>query len=336
MAIPAIKNLDLRPSRPKPLANHAYEGARFGRRLATWGTSPAGPNNAIFSSLNTLRARARELVRNDPQIDGGLDTLVANLVGAGITPRWQIGDSNLKAQIQELWSDWVKEADADGVCDFHGLQALAARSMIEGGEVFIRFRARRIEDGLSVPLQLQVLEGDHLDESYHTVAPNGNDIRMGIEFDRIGRRVAYHLFREHPGENFFTANASERVRIPTSQILHIYRPLRAGQKRGRSWLASVITTIHELNQFNDAELVRKKTAAMFGGFITEPPGEETGVSPLGKPADDDSEGRDVVAIEPGTFPILPPGIAWRGHRSLFGNQPVPRPKGSASAELSES
>lgn len=28
-----------------------------------------------------------------------------------------------------------------------------------------------------------------------------NAIRQGIEFDRIGRRLAYHFFRRHPGDS---------------------------------------------------------------------------------------------------------------------------------------
>jgi hypothetical protein len=68
------------------------------------------------------------------------------------------------------------EADADGLTDFYGLQAMAARAMFEAGECFIRFRSRRPEDGLqearrgaspdrepmSVPLQLQMLSSEHL------------------------------------------------------------------------------------------------------------------------------------------------------------------------------
>ncbi|WP_414633806.1 phage portal protein [Paracoccus marcusii] len=30
---------------------------------------------------------------------------------------------------------------------------------------------------------------------------NGNRIRCGIEFDGIGRRVAYHFRRRHPGDS---------------------------------------------------------------------------------------------------------------------------------------
>lgn len=304
-----LKILDSRGNKIR-MATPDFEGAGNGRRLSSWGTSSAGPNNTLYSSLDTLRARSRELVRNDPQIDGALDTLVSNLVGMGISPRWQIPDTDLKKQIQELWADWILEADADETVDFYGLQSLVTRSIIEGGEVFVRFRPRRMEDGLSVPLQLQILEGDHLDHSYNTIAPNGNEVRMGIEFNKIGKRTAYWMFREHPGEYFLSVqNQFDRVRIPASEIMHIYRPLRAGQKRGRPWLASVIVTMHELNQFNDAELVRKKTAAMFGGFITQPPEYAGGHPVLGNLNGEDDSGSPVIDMEPGTFPALPPGYA---------------------------
>jgi lambda family phage portal protein len=182
--------------------------------------------------------------------------------------------------------------------------------MLESGEVLARFRPRYPGDMLSVPLQIQLLEADHLDESFESINPqNGNPIRMGIEFDKnIGKRVAYWLYRDHPGEAFFNSNMTERSRVSASEIIHMFRPLRPGQVRGRPWLTSIITRLRELDQYEDAELVRKKTAAMFGGFITEPPGEDTDSSPLGKKTDSDFEGREVVAIEPGTFPVLPPGL----------------------------
>jgi hypothetical protein len=39
---------------------------------------------------------------------------------------------------------------------------MAARAMFEAGECFLRFRPRRPEDGLTVPLQLQMLSPEHL------------------------------------------------------------------------------------------------------------------------------------------------------------------------------
>ena len=287
-----------------------FEGAASGRRMSTWGTSTAGPNNVLYSNLSSLRSRSRELVRNDPMVDGGLDTLVSNLVGNGINPRWQIENPDLKRAIQLLWSDWVPEADADNLLDFYGLQTLATRAIIESGEVFVRFRPRYASQGLSVPLQLQLLEADHVDESYTTIAANGNEIRMGIEFNAWGQRTGYWMFREHPGEtNIFLSNKSfERVFVPASEVLHVFKPLRAGQQRGRPWLASVLVTLHEMNQYDDAEIVRKKTAAMFGGFISKPPTEDDDApNPLGMFGTDDANGNTVIAMEPGTFPELPPG-----------------------------
>ena len=131
-----LKVLDFRGEKipaTRHMAAAHYEGAGTGRRMSYWGLSSAGPNNSLYSSLNSLRSRSRELVRNDPQIDGGMDTLVANIVGTGITPRWQLEDTGLKKEIQELWNDWVKECDANGICDFYGLEALAARAMIAYG-----------------------------------------------------------------------------------------------------------------------------------------------------------------------------------------------------------
>ena len=297
-----------RTPRARAAAAGAYEGATFGRRLATWGTQTSGPNAAIFSSLQTLRSRSRELVRNVPIIDGAVDSFVSNLIGSGINPRWQIKDQALRDEIQQLWADWVMETDADGISSFYGLQGTIARALMEGGEALVRLRFRRPEDGLTVPLQLQALEGDHLDEAHNAVTPSGNIIRMGIEFDQIGRRAAYHLWRDHPADLFvFSQNVGLRSRVDAAEIMHVYRPLRLGQIRGRPWLASTIIKLHELDQYEDAELVRKKTAAMFGGFITEAANEAYAGSALGKDAGKDADDRQIIALEPGTFPILPPG-----------------------------
>jgi len=296
---------------PRAAVTGPFEGASAGRRMSTWGTSTAGPSAALFSSLRDLRSRSRELIRNNPLVDGGVDSYVANIIGSGINPRWQVDDPDMKEEIQKLWEDWVSEADFYGMLNFYGLQTLVCRGLIDAGEILFRLVPRRLEDGLSVPLQLQLLEADHLDETYNTIAAEtGNEVRMGIEVDADGRRVAYHLWAEHPGETFILQRPIlERLRIPAAQIGHVYRPIRAGQMRGRPWLASIIVRLHELDQYDDAELVRKKCAAMYGGFITEAIGSNVDPTAwFGKKADDDSEGRDVVALEPGTFPILPRGM----------------------------
>ena len=136
--------------------------------------------------------------------------------------------------------------------------------MLEGGEAFIRIRLRRPEDNLTVPLQLQVLEPEHVPITYNTVSNNGNAIRCGIEFDSLGRRVAYWMYRSHPNDAMLApmSGADERLlmRVPASEVVHLFRPLRPGQIRGEPWLARALVKLHELDQYDDAELVRKKIA----------------------------------------------------------------------------
>ena len=146
----------------------------------------------------------------------------------------------------------------------------AAREVFMTGEVFLRFRPRRVEDGLAVPLQLQMLPSEMLPLSHNAVDANGNVIRQGIEFDRVGRRVAYHFLRRHPGDSTDPGFSGETVRVPATDVLHVIDPVEAGQLRGVSRFAPAIVKLFLLDQYDDAELDRKKVAAMYAMFVTSP------------------------------------------------------------------
>jgi len=249
------------------------------------------------------------MVRNNPLAEGAEDAWVSNLIGTGISPRVQLEDPGLKREIQELWEDWVPEADADGRQDFYGLQTVGARALFHDGEFLARLLPRDPAEGLAVPLQIQILEADHLDHTYNTQAQNGNQIRMGIEVDGQARRVAYYLFRDHPGEMFPMQNIT-RVPVPAGSVAHVFESLRPGQLRGKPRMASVIIKLKDIDECDDAELVRRKTTAMFGGFFTETgEGPETDLDAAGQLLGPASElSAALPAMEPGTFSKLPRGL----------------------------
>ena len=282
-----------------------YEGASTGRRLGNWTPGSDGANTLLFRDASLMRSRSRDLVRRNAWAANAMDSLVANMIGSGIKPQSTHGDPAIKEKIQTTWLEWTKESDAHGLCGFYGQQALIARAMIEGGEVIVRLRNRDERDGLIVPLQLQVLEPEHLPAELNQDLPNGNKIRAGIEFDRIGRRRAYHIFREHPGEKPMLFKAGETVPVPVSEVCHIFKPLRPGQLRGEPWFAQALVKLHELDQYDDAELVRKKTAALIAGFITKPDPELSVGGEDDKEPDED--GAVPVTWTPGTMQVLLPG-----------------------------
>ena len=284
-----------------------YDGTGFGRRTLAWQVANPGAVAALLTTQTELRAKSRDLVRRNTWAHAALESYVANAIGTGIKPQSLVTDAALRESIQALWSDWTDTADAAGLTDFYGLQALACRAMLEGGEALVRLRYRRPEDGLPVALQLQVLEPEHLPVTLNTQAENGNVIRAGIEFDNLGRRVAYHLYRSHPEDGVFApmsgSGGLQTVRVNADEILHLFRPLRPGQIRGEPWLARALVKLQELDQYDDAELVRKKTAAMFAGFITRLGPED---HLMGEGAADPN-GVALAGLEPGTLQILEPG-----------------------------
>ena len=284
-----------------------YDGVGGGRRALAWSVGNPGAVAALLYSQNELRAKSRDLVRRNAWANAALESYVANAVGTGIKPQSMVKDAVMRESIQSLWRDWTVQADAAGLTDFYGVQALACRSMLEGGESLVRLRYRRLDDGLPVALQVQVLEAEHLPVTMNTTAENGNLIRAGIEFDSLGRRVAYHLYRTHPEDGALApmsnSGGMDTVRIAAAEILHLFRPLRPGQIRGEPWLTRALVKLNELDQYDDAELVRKKTAAMFAGFITRLAPEDNlmgeGLS--------DPNGVALAGLEPGTMQILEPG-----------------------------
>jgi lambda family phage portal protein len=284
-----------------------HEAAGRGRRSLAWMPGNPGAVAAMLATHTDLRIKSRDLVRRNAWAQAALDAFVANAVGTGIKPQSLSGDERFKADVQALWRDWTEEADAAGQTDFYGLQALACRSMLEGGECLIRLRPRRVEDGLAVPLQLQLLESEHLPIHLNTDLPSGNAVRSGIEFDALGRRVAYHLYRSHPEDGRLAPMSGqggmETVRVDAREVIHLYRVLRPGQIRGEPWLSRALVKLNELDQYDDAELVRKKTAAMFAGFVTRQNPED---SLMGEGAAN-GDGIALAGLEPGTLQILEPG-----------------------------
>jgi len=298
-----------------------YEAARATRRLQGWTAERTTINALQARGGAVLRARARQLVRDNPYAAAAREAFVSAAVGDGITPSPMLSDKQLKTALKEAWLRWTDECDADGLTDFYGLQALAAGSLFTAGEIFVRFRPRRPEDGFSVPLQIQLIESEQLPLSNGiTTSQVGNEVRHGIEFDRIGRRVAYHFLKRRPGEAEVGMNldAMERTVVPASEVLHIYRPLEAGQIRGQSQLTPAMVRLYLLDSYDDAELDRKRTTAMFAGFITKAaPGD---ASPIGIREETESFGlldarpaamaeveTALADLEPGTMQVLNAG-----------------------------
>lgn len=285
-----------------------FDAASAGRRTANWHASGAGINSLLAGSLSVMRSRVRDQARNVPWVHRAIRSYVANLVGTGIRPISKAKDDAFRRQINELWDDWVISADADGRLDFYGMQSLAVRSIRTSGEILIRKHYKPTDRyDLPVPFQIQLIESDHLDHSYTMEIDDGGRIIQGVEFNADNERVAYHIFERHPQEIASGFAGARRLRIPADQIIHVFEPERPGQVRGYPGMVSTVLRMLDMMEYEDAEVVRKKLAAMLVGFITSPIDDsQMGPGPLGE-EDEYGSAAPVATLESGTIQKLDPG-----------------------------
>lgn len=276
-----------------------YEAAAAGRRTNDWKAFSSSANSEIGMASVTLRNRSRDLSRNNPHAKKAISVLVTNVVGSGIKPSIQVSGNRYAKNTKKAWREWAEstECDFEGRKTFSGIQCMVARAVFESGECFVR--AQRDSTAKPIPLRLQVLESDFLDITKDGIQTTGGGyIMQGIEFDATGRRVAYWLYAVHPGENrIYRSMASARV--PADEVLHIFYAERPGQIRGVPVGVSAMLRLKSLDEYDDAELMRKKVAACFSVFITDQgdplPGEKNG------------DGYEIERVEPGMIEYLQPG-----------------------------
>lgn len=284
----------------------AYDGAKSGRRTDGWVAAGGDANTEVGASLINLRNRSRDLLRNNPYASKAIAGLVGNTVGTGIVPQAKTGTPALDKIIDEQWLYFAENCDPGGQLDFYGMQALIVRTTAESGDGIVRFRQRLPQDNFRVPLQLQVLEGDFLDIS-RTMGIATGHIIQGIQFNLYGQRECYWLYNYHPG-GVYMLNPRGGILsqpVPASQVMHTYCILRPGQVRGVPWLAPVMLAMRDLDDYRDAERMRKKTEACLAGIVTRPEG--SGGLPLGAKSIDPKTGNTLERMYPGMIEYLKPG-----------------------------
>jgi len=258
----------------------------------------SGPNSAN-SEIERVRMRSRWTYANDPFYRQACRQVANNTVHYGIKP--VIKDKKLL----KLWKRWVREADVRGKLDFYAIQWAVALTVPRDGEAIVRFRDRRKEDMRSgVPLQLQLMEADHLplDE---TKLNGNNRVTSGVEQDPIERVVAYWLLDYHPKDQWLGhGNSALPKRVPAHDIMHVYMPDRFTGTRGYPWGASALNTSESLRTYEIAELERKKGQANFIGVLKKPRLQAEDNGEIGDD-EEEVEAPTIDPMEPNTILVAP-------------------------------
>jgi len=286
-----------------------FHGAAGGRLTMDWVASILSADQEIKGNIRMLRARARELSRNNPVAKSYLKILTANVLGEkgiGYKPQVRNNDKSLNTafnqKIEDAWKDWgtFGNCTVDGKLSFRGVQTLVLKNIATDGEVFVR---KVLGFPNKYRFAVQVIDADQVDPTFNRYAEKGqNEIRMGVEVDEWGRPVAYHVNERHPSD---LGGSFIRTRIPADQILHLYDPERVNQTRGITWFHPCMFELRMLGGYVEAELIAARTGAAKMGFL-----ESTDAAAFVEPND---EAKYRIEAQPGVIEQIPPGLkftAW--------------------------
>ena len=294
----------------KPSRRRSYEAGAVGRLLSGWTTTQKTADEAIRVDLRNMRARSRDLSRNNDYARKYGEMVKTNIVGAnGI-----VMQSKAKRQdgtfdkldndtIEKAWKLWGNKSNCTvtGKLSWIDVQRCVIESVARDGEILIR-KIRAAENPFGFSLQL--IEPDHLDEDLNKDLQNGNRIKMGVELNSWGKPVNYWLLQNHPGENTTAHYGKHYIPIPAGDMIHLFITNRPGQTRGVPWLASAMTRLHQIGEYEEAEVVAARVAACKMGFFKPDSGE-------GYIGDDvDSMGNTIAEAAPGQMELLPPGMEF--------------------------
>ena len=246
-----------------PVVRAKYDAAERGDDYRHWANADAFAADAALSPSvrRTLRNRARYERANNSYLAGISATLANDLIGTGPRLQLDIGDDNAARLVERLFFDW------GWLVDLPAKLRTMRESLVVDGEAFaLMINNPRLA---GVQLDLRLIEAEMVatptELMRQTITPEGNTVD-GLEFDEVGNVIAYQVLNFHPGSNF-RVNNLEFQRVPAGQMIHWFKPSRAGQHRGVPEVAPALKLFGQLRRYTEAVIAAAETAADLAAFI---------------------------------------------------------------------
>lgn len=308
-----------RPQKVVQRRNYAAAGNQA--FVGSFGRSSGSADYELINAIEPLRNKNRSLARNSGSVKRYLQLLRDNVVGPnGFTLEVRVPkadgtpDRSLNVRVQDAFADFCEAPTVCGRLDAIELEKLIVTSWARDGEFLLEeVRGAEYADGLA----FNPIEADMLDHALNTVYPStGNQIRMGVEINAKGQRVAYHFLNQHPGDASWLSPLTKKRyrRVSADRVIHVYEVLRAGQTRGEPPMSSIPTMVQMLDGYREAEVTGRRIKSATMGFITEDAEAENGPGKgLDGMADgvSDETGDFEIDLVPGTFKKLPRGMDFK-------------------------
>jgi lambda family phage portal protein len=261
---------------------------------ANWLPVLRSPDSEINLDRDRLSARARDLVRNDGWAKGAISRILDSAVGSHFFPvpkpnfkslarRFGAGFDNVWASefadaIRAEWVDYAVEprfwADATCVQTVPQMYRTALRGKLVDGDglACVVWDPDRKEEGARYATCLQLISADRLSNPFRVI--DSSTRRGGVEINRAGRVLGYHIQRGHDYDWYNVLDSvtwdywDRFTQDGRPQIIHAFDRDQDGQHRGVGILAEALTRFRMMNRHDEGSLKASLIRTLIAFFMT--------------------------------------------------------------------
>lgn len=267
------------------LAMGAFDGAdRVSAELLSWNPPLLSADGELLADKLELDGRAKDSMRNDAYVQNGADIQKDTVVGSAYLVNSKPVGSVLG--LDEVWEQEFQQEveakftlaaespnnyfDAAGKLTFTELVRLCTGIFAYSGEYLASVEWIR-DAGRPFRTAIQMIDVDRLCNPNYMV--DTQFLRRGVEINRNGRPVAYHVLRSYPTDNVFDGSNMEWKRVPARkpwgrlQMIHKFDPWRPDQSRGFSQMVAALKEMRMTKKFRDIVLQSAVLQATYAATV---------------------------------------------------------------------
>ena len=272
-----------------------YDAVHNTRNRAKRGTDAIRSEEVELSGHNRDRiiSAAIEMRRNNPVVASISRLRKGDVIGRGIVPQANTGDTALDRQIDEGWLEYMENPEISGQMDMREVQQQMVDALFFYGDSGLVLT----NDSLS---RVQFIDGSRIgNPGGNFTGSESNPWQTGVMVDGMGVPVRYAIGRRVNG---VLTNIEE---VDARNFIPFFRPIRPNQYRGTPEISPILNIIQDIGEYDSVEMVSAKAAAAMSVFIKRQNANVFADALLDDEAAPDDD-RRLQQVEPGSIQYLEP------------------------------
>ena len=275
-----------------------YDASSFsGNEVGDWLPYLQSPDGEINFTNDIMRARSRDLIRNNGWASGSIARISDGMVGSTFhvvpMPNWRAlaraygpefdatWAAEFRAEVISEWRMWADDpnfyCDAQRSMSVTQMLYLSARHKLADGDCVIMplWMDERVGfGGARYNTALQLIDPDRLSNPNNM--PDSHNMRGGVEVDDSQAPIAYHIRRAHQNDMYDAVLAMNWDRFERQTpwgrplVIHDCDRDRVAQHRGLGILTPVLTRFKMLARYDQVALQAAVMRTLVGFFIKSP------------------------------------------------------------------